>query len=160
MFYRIRIPLFIYQAKNPKKGTKKYWLNLNQYRNWYRYSNNKIKKKFGTDHATQLRRVFQNAKLQNKILYVHYMVIRGNKATFDTLNYGSVVDKFFMDLLQKEKIITNDTHEDVVWGSFSVFPEIDKSLKFHHMDIIIGDEPMFDPTKEFSDYLSTQYTGY
>ena len=95
----IFVPACIILSK--RKKAKKYYLNMNNYRNWHYQVNNQIKKKFKAIIAEELKYI-------PKIKYIHsleYELIITNKRKRDRMNIYSIVDKFFCDALQEYKII-------------------------------------------------------
>ncbi|MCP4395538.1 MAG: hypothetical protein GY804_14920, partial [Alphaproteobacteria bacterium] len=50
---------------------------------------------------------------------ISYRVEKRTKRKFDTMNVISVVDKFFLDWLVKEKYLPDDTFNNVSYGSIT-----------------------------------------
>lgn len=89
-------------------------LNLNIYRNLHFYSLNHQKKAF-QDFVKPL--LFGLPSMEAVML--HYEVNPKGGSRLDTMNVGSVVDKFFSDALVHNGIIPDDDYKHVVKNTFS-----------------------------------------
>ncbi len=87
---------------------KKVMLNMNT--NWNRFKFNECKKIFKPISSEPFK--------ANKIV-IYYHVEKRHKGIFDSMNYISYVDKFFLDWLVKEKYIPDDTFNNVSYGSIT-----------------------------------------
>ena len=96
-----------------KKGERKP-LNLNTYRNLHHYSLSYQKKAFHEAMKPLLRGIPKLGKI-----WLHYEVYPNRNGTLDTMNPGSVVDKYFSDALVECGIIEDDDHSIVNFNSFS-----------------------------------------
>ena len=73
------------------KKNSKFYLNLNQYRNWHYQVNNKLKRIFKDKIEPQMDFVLKG---KVKITYEYYAP---DKRKRDLMNIVSVVDKYFQD---------------------------------------------------------------
>ncbi len=82
---------------------KKYYLNLNNYRNWHFQASNNIKKKYKEIMFPQLvGRRFNNP------ISITFTLFKGSKRRTDRANILSIVEKFFCDALVFYKCIKDD----------------------------------------------------
>lgn len=100
----ITSPLYIRTAKS-EKG-KKYYLNLNQYRNWHYQVNNAIKQKYCERMKDQL----EGLKLKTPIS-LKFTLWRKDKRVGDRANVLSVIEKFFCDALVEYGCLADDNDE-------------------------------------------------
>lgn len=111
MVYTFYAPLYIILAKSLKG--KKYYLNLNNYRNWYSTVNNNLKKKYKEIVSLQLKNVKLKTPIEIKFTY-----IKCQNRKVDRANVLSVHEKFFCDALvemgclpdDNDKFITKTTY--------------------------------------------------
>lgn len=95
----IEIPLYLEVGK---KKPKKYWLNMNGYRNWHHHLNSDLKilfKKSITIPKVKFNKV--------KITYTLYFK---NRTKRDGMNVCSVISKFFLDSLVQEGVLIDDDY--------------------------------------------------
>ena len=92
-------------------------LNLNIYRNLQHYKSNAIKKNFAKLMLPKVKKLPKMDKIK-----LHYQVFPKTKGRLDTMNVGSVVDKFFSDVLVEAGIIPDDDYSHVVFNSFEIGP--------------------------------------
>lgn len=85
----------------------RYWLSLNKYRNWSRFLEHEIKDAFEPIESQP----FYGYKIK-----VTYFIERKGKVSFDTRNFDSIVDKYFMDWLVKKSYIPDDNFKHVCYG--------------------------------------------
>lgn len=103
-------------------GKKKFYLNMNIYRNAHYQVLNKAKIEF----KKMMYPALPIGLNLNKIK-VHYTVYYSDKRRFDLMNVVSVVDKFLMDALVEYEIIHDDNYTIVDYGSIeSYYSEISK----------------------------------
>lgn len=96
--YQIELPVMLQTKKT------RYYLNLNQYRNWHYQANNKLKRQFKDQIESQL-----NFAIKGKCK-IHYYYYAPDKRKRDLMNIISVVDKYFQDaLVEKRCILADDT---------------------------------------------------
>ena len=110
MEYIFELPVYIISPRKTKKD-KKLALNMNTYRNLQHFDNNYMKQNFKPD---VLPEQFAATKIQ-----VSYHIEMPTKRRFDTMNIVSVVDKFFLDWLQKNEYIPDDTCDHVSYGKIT-----------------------------------------
>jgi predicted lactoylglutathione lyase len=111
--YKVILPVAIL-----KKNTK-FYLNLNQYRNWHYQANNQLKRIFKDQISSQL-----DFKIKGKV-HILYFYFAPDKRKRDLMNIISVVDKYFQDaLVERNCIEADDT--SVVTEIHGVYSGIDK----------------------------------
>ena len=88
-------------------------LNLNVYRNLHFFQNNLMKTQFHELMEPLLKGIPKMDQVK-----LHYVVNSRTKTRLDTMNVGSVVDKFFSDSLVNHGIIPDDDYKHVVFNSF------------------------------------------
>ena len=96
------------------KGGEVESLNLNVYRNLHFYKLNYQKKAF-QDFVKPL--LLGLPKME--AISLHYEINPKGGSRLDTMNVGSIVDKFFSDALVNNQIIPDDDYKHVVGNSFS-----------------------------------------
>lgn len=90
-------------------------INLNIYRNQHHYKRNNQKKAF---HERMKKPLAKLPKLGK--IWLHYEIYPKTRRRLDTMNPGSVIDKFFSDALVECGILEDDNYEFVVFNSFCV----------------------------------------
>jgi len=95
----IQVPLYI-SANRP--GSKKYYLNLNNYRNWHYQVSNNLKVKYKEMVAPQLE------GLSFKRIGIQFILFWGSKRRVDRANVLSIHEKFFCDALVEAGCIEDD----------------------------------------------------
>jgi hypothetical protein len=95
-------------------------LNLNVFRNQHHYKTNHQKVQFHKLFKKQLEATPKLGKI-----WLHYEVHPKTRVRLDTMNPGSIVDKFFSDALVEHGVIEDDNYHYVVFNSFS-FGFVDK----------------------------------
>jgi len=88
---------------------KKYYLNLNGYRNWHFQLNNQLKKMFKIVVAEDIRKL---SRVDN-VCKVTYTIYYPTKRAFDIDNIGSVITKFTHDALVEFEILEDDNYNFV-----------------------------------------------
>lgn len=106
--YTICLPISV---PNPtkKKPQRRWYLNLNQYRNTHFQTLNKAKEQFGEIVKPLLGSLPRLGRVN--LIYDLYV---GNHQLCDTSNICSIVDKFFSDVLVNEKKIEDDNYTVVL----------------------------------------------
>lgn len=94
-------PLYVRTAKS-EKG-KKYYLNLNQYRNWHYQTNNAIK----TEYCKQMKSQMEGVKLKTPVK-LNFTLWRKDRRVGDRANVLSVIEKFFCDALVEYGCLEDD----------------------------------------------------
>lgn len=110
-------PLFVLKTK-----TKKWNLNLNNYRNSHYLTLNVVKKNFKEEVYAQLKEI---EPIQTPVKII-YKVFPPDKRLFDISNVCSIVDKFFCDALTEANVIPDDNYT-VVKEVVYQMGEIDRS---------------------------------
>tara|TARA_R110000822_G_scaffold14172_6_gene50110 strand:+ start:1146 stop:1547 length:402 start_codon:yes stop_codon:yes gene_type:complete len=100
---------------------KKYYLNLNGYRNWHFQLNNQLKKMFKIVVAEDIRKL---SRVDN-VCKVTYTIYYPTKRAFDIDNIGSVITKFTHDALVEFEILEDDNYNFVNEISYK-FGGVDK----------------------------------
>lgn len=101
------------------KKVRKYYLNLNGYRNWHYQISNKLKILFKEQVKGNLDFCFSH---KVEITYHYYAPDRRKR---DLMNVIAVVDKFFQDALVEEGCIPTDDTDTVVQIT-SIYAGIDR----------------------------------
>lgn len=108
-------PLVIQVSKK-----KKFYLNLNGFRNENFFTLNTAKKLYKESILNQVKLLPQMSKIK-----LHFTIYPKDKKLFDLGNLVSIQRKFFEDVLTSEGIITDDNYT-IVLGASDSFGEIDK----------------------------------
>ena len=98
--FKFIIPIYIHLGK------KKYFLNLNQYRNWHYQVNNKLKVLF-KDILYNYNPLISTQKHDNEVS-INYVYYAPDKRNRDLMNVIAVVDKYFQDSLVVSGVIKDD----------------------------------------------------
>jgi len=107
IIFRVDLPL-----KIAISSTKKFILNLNQYRNLHYRTLAAAKKRY----AQIVYRILSDRtqkKISKKPLTIYYDYYHGNKRRHDVLNAVSVIDKFALDALVEGGLLEDD-NSDIV----------------------------------------------
>ena len=100
----ISMPLYLVLAKQKNEKAKKYYLNLNQYRNWHYLVSNNLKKKYAEVVIEKLPANF----VFTKPIDLTFTLWKKDKRRGDRANPLSVHEKFFCDALVHAKAIPDD----------------------------------------------------
>lgn len=103
--YTIDLPVFVQTSKK-----KKFYLNLNQYRNAHHFTLNKAKVLFNEQVTPTISHLPHLSRIG-----IMYRLFAGDKRSRDVANVCSIVDKFFCDCLVENKILDDD--------NFTILPE-------------------------------------
>ena len=112
-FYQITLPLYTGGTRRQlkdgtfKKATKKYWLSMNNYRNWCGQSSNNQKKRFKALVESQVEALPDLSFLWGEVA-IHYFFFPPNRTARDIGNYVAVVDKFFCDTVVEAGKLEDD----------------------------------------------------
>lgn len=91
-----------------KTAGKKIRLNLNVYRNLHHRTEHDVKKAF---------KPITTQPFKASEIAVYYTIHPATKRKFDTMNIIAIVDKYFLDWLQNEKMIPDDNYQVVHHGA-------------------------------------------
>lgn len=116
MAHLIKLPLFV----PINKSGKKYYLNLNKYRNTHYQTLNKAKVVFKDIVKNDI-----NKLPSLNVIEIEYKLFTGTKRLCDVSNICSVVDKFFSDALVECGKLEDDNYLFLPKISFE-FGSIDK----------------------------------
>lgn len=114
-FKRVSVPISV-----PVTAKKKFYLNLNQYRNAHHFTLSKAKVNF---HEIVAPRVKDLPQYDSVTLV--YTLFTGTEQLCDTANICSIVDKFFSDVLVKCGKIEDDNRK-IVLGTVSQWGGVDR----------------------------------
>lgn len=104
---KIISPLFLQLSKGAKG--KKYYLNLNNYRNWHYIVSNNLKKAYKELMKSELGDLDITGRIEIK-----FLLIRGDSRKVDRANVLSVHEKFFCDALVELGCIEDDNDKFIV----------------------------------------------
>lgn len=105
----IRVPTHVPVSKKVQKPC-----NLNSYRNLHYHHLNNQKQNFSDIIKKRLE------PLPNmKKVWLHYTIYAARRGRLDTMNVGSIVDKYFCDALVEAGKIPDDSNQEIIFTSFS-----------------------------------------
>ncbi|UAT28903.1 RusA-like Holliday junction resolvase [Dinoroseobacter phage vB_DshP-R7L] len=107
--YSVRIPTYVLVSKTNQKA-----VNLNVYRNLHHHHLNTQKKNF----ADEVKPLLKDKPRAEKI-WIHYTVFAPSNRRLDTMNVGSIADKYFSDTMVEAGKIPDDNQEHIVLSTFS-----------------------------------------
>ena len=130
MSYTITLPTYTMQSQK-----KRWYLNLNKYRNacWQLLS--KVKKTYGNDIDKEIATL---PEFHEKIA-ICYTLYVGTKAKCDLMNVCTIVDKFFCDKLTQAKKIEDDNY-NIIPEIYCFFGGYDKNNPHAEVTIYTIDE--------------------
>ncbi|WHM52963.1 hypothetical protein [Sulfitobacter phage vB_SupP_AX] len=105
----MRLPTYVNVSKKTTKAC-----NLNIYRNLHHHHLNTQKKRFEEEVAPLLR-----DKPTAEKVWIHYEIFAPRNGRLDTMNVGSIVDKYFSDTLVNFGKLPDDNQEHIVLSTFS-----------------------------------------
>lgn len=105
----MRLPTYINVSKKTTKAC-----NLNIYRNLHHHHLNTQKKNFEEEVAPLLR-----DKPTAEKVWIHYEIFAPRNGRLDTMNVGSIVDKYFSDTLVNRGKLPDDNQDHIVLSTFS-----------------------------------------
>ena len=105
---KMSMPLYVQLGKTKK--AKKYHINLNNYRNYFRHVSNNVKKKY-QDIAIEV--VEDSEFFQANRVELKYILYRGDKRKVDLANVLSLHDKFFSDAMVWLQVIPDDSTDHI-----------------------------------------------
>ncbi len=109
--YHFNLPISVTLPRK-RKQDKKVMLNMNVYRNLHYQVSNQVKQAFEPVYSEPFKA---------KEIRVSYTVLRSSRRRYDTMNIVSIVDKLFLDWLVNNKMIPDDTCDNVYYGNISGF---------------------------------------
>lgn len=105
----MRLPTYVNVSKKTLKAC-----NLNVYRNLHHHHLNSQKKNFDDEVSPQIRGLPRLDKIA-----IHYTIYSPRNGRLDTMNVGSVVDKYFSDTLVHAGKLQDDHYGHILNVSFS-----------------------------------------
>ena len=133
------LPLYIELWKIKKK---KYYINLNNYRNWHYQVSNNIKKEFQNMVKQQIWLMEKDklSKLKNKNdISIIYQVYYWDLKKRDKGNIYSIFQKFFLDSLVVNGLIDDD-NDNIIWDEIFKKPIYDKGNWRIEIDILLNNK--------------------
>lgn len=106
IFLKFEVPIFIEMGVSKKK---RYYLNLNSYRNWQFHLSNQLKQVF----KTSLKDTLEALPPITKPVKITYTIFYPTKRKIDIDNIGCVICKFTNDALVHYGILQDDNNEIV-----------------------------------------------
>lgn len=107
--YSVRVPTYVCVSRKNQKP-----VNLNVYRNLHHHHLNTQKKNFTDEVLPRLK-----DKPQAKRVWIHYTIFASRNGRLDTMNVGSITDKYFSDTMVEAGKIPDDNQEHIVLSTFS-----------------------------------------
>ena len=107
--YSVRIPTYVHVSKTTTKP-----VNLNVYRNMHHHHLNTQKKNFEEEVAPLLR-----DKPTAERVWIHYEIFAPRNGRLDTMNVGSIADKYFSDTLVNCGKLPDDNQDHIILSTFS-----------------------------------------
>lgn len=129
MCYKIIAPTYIDAPRKTKKD-KRYYINLNTYRNLHYIINNQLKDLYKKQLYDQLKDIPKLNRIE-----LTYKPYYGKAGRHDKSNVISVTQKYFLDALVEYWIIVDDTDEYVLnetmypWEVDRVNPRVEIYIK-------------------------------
>tara|TARA_Y100000310_G_scaffold320291_1_gene376596 strand:- start:115 stop:546 length:432 start_codon:yes stop_codon:yes gene_type:complete len=130
----ISMPLFI-DLERKTKPTKRYYINLNNYRNWHYQVNNKLKAKY----KYIVRPALYGVKF--KYIALNFILHRGDRRRVDRANILSIHEKFLCDAIVECGCIKDD-NDNFLHSSHYYTGAIDKENPRVDIEVI-----------DFNDYI-------
>lgn len=109
--YTFILPLYVTLPRKTKED-RSVSLNMNIYRNLHHSISSDIKRRFEPISCQLWAGKVSKVKIS-------YEVQKKGKRSFDTMNFVSVVDKFFLDWLQKKDMLSDDSFKNVSYGEIT-----------------------------------------
>ena len=128
--FKIDLPLYVGgKSRTLKNGvktppTKKYWLTLNNYRNWHYQIVNNTKVFFKAEIQDQILQLPDLSALWGQI-HLHYVMYPPNKVSRDLGNNVSILNKYFEDALVELGKLKDDNNT-IIPGYSCEMSTIDK----------------------------------
>ena len=131
MKIELTLPLRIKMAKTKRAKLQFFRLNMNVYKTTNYRTINKAKKLFTEMLVNKLYQIPTMEKIR-----VHYYIIPANRRMFDTMNFISIFDKFFLDAIVKLGIIADDNYNRIYYGDIGTV-DIDNKLVYHNVRVVL-----------------------
>lgn len=107
--YSVRIPTYVNVSKKTVKP-----VNLNVYRNLHHHHLNSQKKNF----ADEVKPLLKDKPRAEKV-WIHYEIFASRNGRLDTMNVGSIADKYFSDALVEAGKLPDDNQDHIILSTFS-----------------------------------------
>lgn len=107
--YSVRIPTYVLVSKKNRKA-----VNLNIYRNLHYHHLDTQKKNF----ADEVKPLLRDKPRADKV-WIHYEIFAPRGGRLDTMNVGSIADKYFSDTLVEAGKLPDDNYDHIVLSTFS-----------------------------------------
>lgn len=107
--YSVRVPTYVNVSRKNQKP-----VNLNVYRNLHHHHLNTQKKNFADEVKPLLR-----DKPRADRVWIHYTIYAPRNGRLDTMNVGSITDKYFSDAMVEAGKLPDDNQEHIVLSTFS-----------------------------------------
>ena len=107
--YNVRIPTYVHVSRKNLKA-----VNLNIYRNLHHHHLNTQKKNFADKVLPLLK-----TKPRAEQIWIHYTIYAPSNRRLDTMNVGSIADKYFSDTMVEAGKIPDDNTDHIVLSTFS-----------------------------------------
>ena len=118
--YQVNSPLEIQYGWDKEGRPKIFSLNMNIYRNFNRFSLGKAKDAYSVLMSEPVKELPWFNRIE-----IRYVLFTGSKRKVDVSNICAIVDKFFCDVLTKEKKLSDD--------NYSILPKV--SYEFGGIDV-------------------------
>lgn len=144
------------ETKRKKREPKKYFLNLNVYRNLNMHVNNNLKIMFKKEVVSLLEEQGINKNLKLEAIEVYYYLFFPDKRGRDIMNVGSITDKFALDAIVEYGIVEDDNYKYIKNQSFR-FGGFDEDKEGYALMIIkeVKKKDIFiSTTKEIEDLIN------
>lgn len=105
----MRVPTYVHVSKKNNQA-----VNLNIYRNLHHHHLNTQKKNFADEVKPLLR-----DKPRAERIWIHYTIFASSNRRLDTMNVGSITDKYFSDTMVAAGKIPDDNYQHIVLSTFS-----------------------------------------
>lgn len=102
-FYKVESPLWLPQTKTTGK---KFYLNLNVYRNTHRHTLNKMK----VDYTERMIPKLKHLPVFHSPIIIKFVLYPSNERLCDVDNICSIHSKFFLDALVKAGKVEDDNY--------------------------------------------------
>lgn len=129
--FKFILPVYGVIPRKTKKD-KKVPINLNWYRNAQHFESNRVKQDFTPIYAEWWEG-------QAGRIRITYQIQKMTRARFDTMNFVTIVDKFFCDLLVSKGLIKDDDFSRVEIGGATGKNQCKKNRCYAIVEILEND---------------------